>query len=126
VSGSRNTDSFFWGLAKGLDAEREIEKAGGWGAVVESARLFRECSPTDWNLFVESVRAKSSPLQSRIGESPMERISRKYGVSPKTVIRRLRKVPSAIAAGAFFGYWKLFSEGGDAGGATEGDEKRGR
>lgn len=126
VDGSRNTDSFFWGLAKGLDAEREIEKAGGWNSVVESALHFRECSPTDWNLFVEAVRVKSSPLKSRIGEPPMEGISRKYGVSPKTVLRRLQRVPLAIAAGSFGGYWKLFSEGGDAGGPTEGDEKKGR
>ena len=113
VSGSRSTDGFFWGLAAGLDAEKTIEKAGGWGAVVESARRFRESAPKDWNLFVEAVAAKTSPLKSRIGTPPMERISRKYGVSQKTVLRRLEKVPSAIASGAFGCFWKLFSEGGD-------------
>ena len=126
VSRTRSTDGFLGSLAIGLDAQKTIERAGGWGAVVEYARRFRESSPKDWNLFVEAVAAKSDPLKSRIGAPPMERISRKYGVSQKTVLRRLEKVPSAIAAGAFGCFWKLFSEGGDGGGPTEGGDAKGR
>ena len=124
VDGTRSTDGFFWRMAGGVDAEALIEHYGGWKAIVEAARSFRSERPIDWNLFVEAVRAKFSPLKSRLQGGEMERIASLYGVSRKTVIRRLEMVPEALAMRATCDFSKLLSRGGEVGTLSAEGEKR--
>ena len=126
VGGTQNTDGFFWKLAEGMDAAALIERCGGWGAITEATRSFRRGNPVDWNLFVEGIQARSSPLKSRLGGGEIEGVAARYGVSRKTVIRRMELVPAAIAMQAACCYSKALSrEGGEVTGAlsAEGDKR---
>jgi len=103
VQRTPTNDGFFCDLARGIDAELLIEKIGGWNSVVQSARFIRENASLDWNLFVEAVRVKTTPLKSRIDGSLIDRIARQHGVSRKTLLRRLEIVPGTISIYAMGG-----------------------
>lgn len=77
------------------------EILSSWAGVVLAARRYREGKPKKWNQFVAALAAKTDPLTRR---SPMSDVAREYGVSARTVRRRLKDVPALIAKEAARGY----------------------
>ena len=70
------------------------EILSSWAGVVLAARRYRERKPRKWNQFVAALAAKTDPLTRR---SPMSDVAREYGVSARTVRRRLKETPARIA-----------------------------
>lgn len=70
------------------------EILSSWEGVVLAARRYREGKPKKWNQFVSALQSRLDPLPRR---SPMGDVAREYGVSARTVRRRLKDVPALIA-----------------------------
>ena len=70
------------------------EILSSWAGVVLAARRYREGKPKKWNQFVSALQSRLDPLPRR---SPMSDVAREYGVSARTVRRRLKDVPALIA-----------------------------
>ncbi|WP_286978876.1 hypothetical protein [Aminobacterium sp. UBA5514] len=112
VDSSVNTDAFFGQIAAGDAIVQFLETLGTWETVVQSARSFRKVFPADWNMFIDHVRYVDNPFSSRLyKESMLARVATKYSVDPKTVTRRRKTVPLAIAREVIGGFQlALFGE----------------
>lgn len=91
-------------LLKGSDAAREkvLEEAltsiGGWKGVTGAVRAYRKSRPKEWQIFADHAAWVETGGTSRLpGESQLERIALKHGVSPDTVQRRRKEVLLSIA-----------------------------
>ncbi len=91
-------------LLGGHDATRSrifkeaLSLIGGWQSVVGAVRAYRKSRPKEWQIFADHAIWVEVGGTSRLsGESQMDRIAEKYGVSPDTVQRRRKQVVLAIA-----------------------------
>ena len=91
-------------LVEGHDAVREkvLEEAlasiGGWKGVTGAVKAYRKSRPREWQIFADHVAWVEVGGTSRLpGESQLDRIAEKHGVSRDTVQRRRKQVVSAIA-----------------------------
>ena len=91
-------------LLGGHDAVRSrifkeaLSLIGGWQSVVGAVKAYRKSRPREWEIFADHVIWVEVGGTSRLsGESQMDRIAGKYGVSPDTVQRRRKQVVLTIA-----------------------------
>jgi hypothetical protein len=90
VEGSSDTSG------KGL--EEALDSIGGWKGVTGAVKAYRKSRPREWQIFADHVIWVEVGGTSRLsGESQLDRIAEKHGVSRDTVQRRRKQVVSAIA-----------------------------
>ncbi len=77
---------------------------GGWRSVIAAARAYRKSWPKEWEIFADHAIWVEVGGTSRLpGESQLDRIAGKHGVSSDTVQRRRKQVVLAIAQTASSG-----------------------
>lgn len=82
--------------------EAILSSCGGWGSIVEAAKLYRCKCPEDWELFVSYCHVKTSPYRIQT----VEDLARDLHMGKSTLIKRKEIVPSCIVHLAFTGQVK--------------------
>lgn len=97
-------------LLKGSDdtlgkrLEEVLASIGGWRSVIAAAMAYRKSRPKEWEIFADHAIWVEVGATSRLpGESQLDRIAEKHGVSRDTVQRRRKQVVLAIAQTASSG-----------------------
>ena len=101
VQGGRFTSEQESCVVKAEAIQEALDACGGWEAVIGMANSYREAFPQSWRIFVDHLTWVGAGGISRLsGESQLERIAEKHGVSPDTVQRRRKEVVETIARNA--------------------------
>ena len=79
-----------------LHFEKVIEESGGWDHITATAREWRTCFRSTWDIVQDHIRFVSLDF-SKIDQSQLEHIANKYHVSKDTVWRRRRDFPILLA-----------------------------
>lgn len=89
---------------RGKVLKEALARVGGWKSVVGAVKAYRKSQPKEWEIFADHAIWVEVGATSRLpGESQLDRIAEKYGVSRDTVQRRRKQVVLAIAQTASSG-----------------------